>query len=179
MVSRGQTIKGAFEHLALFAINFFVMVGIVESFQIFENQMPIIDALVLWYLLIHSTLFLSVQLSVQIQELVRIRMPTFLITYYFKFDDDETIPIPLLDPVKSKLGVLILLLVISGGILIYPIFAVYGFLLVSAILIVMPPFDIATIISYFQIFLGWMPPLFAFVLVLLIISIVIIEFRHV
>ncbi|NHJ13109.1 MAG: hypothetical protein EAX95_05495 [Candidatus Thorarchaeota archaeon] len=179
MVSRGQILKGAFGHLALFAINFFVMVGIVESFQIFENEMPPIDMIVLCYLLIHSTLLLSVQLSVQIQELVRMRMPTVLITYYFKFDDDETIPIPLLDPVKSKLGVLILLLVISGGILIYPIFAIYGFLLVSAILIVMPPFDIATIVSYFQIFLGWMPPLFALVLVLLILSIVIIEFRHV
>lgn len=179
MVSRWQILKGGFAHLALFAINFFVMVGIVESFQIFDGQMPPIDTIVLWYLLIHSTLLLSVQLSVQIQELIRGRMPTILITYYFKFDDDETIPIPLLDPVKSKLGVLILLLVISGGILIYPIFAIYGFLMVSAIVIVMPPFDIATIVSYFEIFLRWMPPLFAFVLVLLILSIVVIEFRHV
>ncbi|MFX1370159.1 MAG: hypothetical protein ACFFAY_16330 [Promethearchaeota archaeon] len=178
MVDRMRAVKGAIGHLALFAVNFFVMVGIVESYQIFNEQLPLFDAMILSFLLIHSTILLSVQLSVQIQELIRVRMPTLLIAYYFKFEDDEAIPIPLLDPVKSKLGVLVLLLVLSGGIVIYPIFAVYGFFLVSAILIVTPPLDIGTILSLFERFLGWVPPLFAVVLILLIASIVIIEFRH-
>jgi len=178
MPSRGQILKGSLGHLVLFAVNFFVLVGIVDSFQIFNDQMPPLNALILWYLIIHSTLLLSVQLSIQIQELVRVRMPTLLITYYFQFDDDETITIPLLDPVQSKLGVLVLLLVISGGIIIYPIFATWGFLLVFVRFSVRPPFDLGTILYYFEIFLGWMPPVFILILALLIVSIVIIEFRH-
>ncbi len=104
-------------------------------------------------------------------------MPTLLISYYFQFRDDEAIPLPLLDPVKSRLGVIVLLLVISGGPLFYPIFAASGLLFVYAILVVIP-LDLPTLVYYFGLFLNWMPPLLVVVLAVLIISIVIIEFRH-
>lgn len=177
MVARSQVVKGALGHLALFVINFFVFVGVVESFQILSEDLPPINAIILGYMLLHTVILLSVQLGVQVLELIRIRIPTLLISYYFQFRDDEAIPLPLLDPVKSRFGVIVLLLVISGGPLFYPIFAASGLLFVYAILVVIA-LDLPTLVYYLGLFLNWMPPLLVVVLGVLIISIVIVEFRH-
>ncbi|MFX1603349.1 MAG: hypothetical protein ACFFCK_07675 [Promethearchaeota archaeon] len=177
MVTRRQVVKGAVGHFALFVLNFLVFVGIVESFQILANGLPIINALILGYMLLHSVVLLSVQLGIQVLELIRIRMPTLLISYYFQFSDDETLPIPLLDPVKSRMGVVVLLLVISGGPVFYPIFAASGLLFLYAILVVIP-LDLPTLVRYFVMFLNWMPPLLVVIVGVLIVSVVIIEFRH-
>ena len=177
MVDRRQLFKGVLGHIALFILNFFVLVGIIESIQLFSEDLPFLNIIVLSYMLIHTIALLSMQLGVQLLELIKIRMPTLLISYYFHFSDEESIPIPLLDPTKSKLAVLILLLVISGGPILYPIFAVYGFLLVYAILVVIP-LNISTILQYFALFLFWMPPVLILIVGVLIISVVIVEFKH-
>ena len=178
MVERGQIVKGILAHFLLLIINFFVLLGVIESLQIFSDDIPIINAIILSYMLLHTISLLTIQLSIQILQLIRIRMPSFLIFYYFRFDDDETIPISLLDPTKSRLAVVILLLVISGGPILYPIFAVYGFFLAYAYLtsIVIDP---STILYYFEVFLNYMPPVLMIIVAIVIISIVAIEFRHV
>jgi hypothetical protein len=178
MPSREQVAKGAIGHALLLALNFFVLVGIIESFQLFTGDSPFLNWLVLGFMLAHSTVLLSIQLGIQILELVRVRMPTILISYYFQFEDSRTIDIPLLDPTKSRLAVIILILVISGGPVLYPIFGVYGFLLVGSYLAA-NPFDPSTILSYFELFLNWMPPIFIFIIGIVILSVVIIEFRHI
>ncbi len=169
-----KVLQGAIGHLILLVLNFFVLVGVIESFQIFSDSLPFLNALVLGYMLIHTILLLSVQLALQILELIRVRMPTLLISYYFQFDDSQTIPIRLLDPTKSKLAVLVLLLVISGGPVLYPIFAIYGFLLSYTFLVAVP----IDLVTYFEAFLNFMPPIMAFVVGVLIISIVAVEFKH-
>ena len=161
-------------HLFLLVLNFFVLVGVIESFQIFSDTLPILNAIVLGYMLIHTILLLSVQLAFQILELIRIRMPTFLISYYFQFDDSQTIPIRLLDPTKSKLAVFVLLLVISGGPVLYPIFAIYGFLITYLFILAVP----INLVTYFEAFLNFMPPIMALVVGVVILSIVIVEFKH-
>ena len=178
MVERGQIIKGILAHFLLLIINFFVLLGVIESLQIFSDDIPIINAVILGYMLLHTISLLTIQLSIQILQLIRIRMPSFLILYYFRFDDDETIPISLLDPTKSRLAVVILLLIISGGPILYPIFAVYGFFLAYAYLtsIIIDP---STILYYFEVFLNYMPPVLMIIVAIVIISIVAIEFRHV
>ncbi|TFF91075.1 hypothetical protein EU545_05765 [Candidatus Thorarchaeota archaeon] len=173
-----QILKGALTHLALFAVNFFVLLGVVDSFQIFQSDLPFLNTLILGYMLVHTFVLLSVQLGVQILELLRIRMPTFLPSYYFQFEDDETIPLPLLDPTKSRLAFIVLLLVLSGGPVFYPIFAVYGFLLAYAHLVIIA-LDPSTILGYFEIFLNWMPPILLLIVGLVILSIVVIEFKHI
>lgn len=178
MVTSRKVLTGAVGHVALFIINFLVFVGLVESFQILTIDLPLITALVLGYMAVHTMVLLSVQLGIQVLELIRIRMPTLLISYYFLFDDDETIPLPLLDPVKSRLGVITLLLVISGGPVFYPIFAGSGFLFVLAQL-TQNPLTLPILIGYFIEFIGWMPPLLVLIVGIVIISIVIIEFKHV
>ncbi len=169
-----KVLQGAIGHLFLLVLNFFVLVGVIESFQIFSDTLPILNAILLGYMLIHTILLLSVQLALQILELIRIRMPTFLISYYFQFDDSQTIPIRLLDPTKSKLAVFVLLLVISGGPVLYPIFAIYGFLLTYLFILAVP----IDLVRYFEAFLNFMPPIMALVVGVLIISIVIVEFKH-
>lgn len=176
-MSERSVLRGALGHLALLVLNFLVLVGIIESSQILSFDLPFLNLLVLGYMLLHTTALLSVQLGVQILEMIRIRRPTLLIGYYFQMEDSQTIPIKLLDPTKSKLAVLVLLLVVTGGPVLYPIFAIYGFLFVYSFIVVIPLNPI-TILYYFGLFLNWMPPILAFIVGIIIISVVIVEFRH-
>ena len=143
-----------------------------------EHPIPILNALLLGYMVVHTSLLLSIQLGIQVLEMIKVRSPTILVTYYFKFSDQETIPLPLLDPTKSRLAVIVLFLVISGGIVLYPIFAIYGFLIIIARIpiIALSP---SIIINYFIIFLNYVPPLLLIAVVIIVLSIVMIEFRHV
>ena len=178
MSTSRKVLTGAISHIVLLIINFLVFVGVVQSYQILAIELPLLTALVLGYMVIHTTVLLSVQLGIQVLELIRVRMPTLLISYYFLFDDDEAIPLPLLDPVKSRLGVITLLLVISGGPVFYPIFAASGLLFVLAIL-AQSPLTLPVLVGYFIEFINWMPPLLVLIVGVAIVSIVIIEFKHV
>ncbi|MGY5863071.1 MAG: hypothetical protein RTV41_00560 [Candidatus Thorarchaeota archaeon] len=182
MVSKLRYLKGIIGHGVLFLINFSVLVGIIESFQLYTDPtlppLPILNMLLLGYMLVHTFTFLSIQLGVQILELIKLRFPTFLALYYFQISDQETISVPLFDPTKSRLAVIILLLVITGGPILYPIFAVYGGLLVWGHLTIIA-LDPSTILSYFGIFLNYIPPLIIVVIGLIILSILMIERKHV
>ncbi|MFW9806723.1 MAG: hypothetical protein ACFFFK_08350 [Candidatus Thorarchaeota archaeon] len=178
MVSKIQYVKGTVEHLFLLLVNFSVLVGIIESLQLFTPDLPILNALVLGYMLVHTFILLSVQQGVQILEFIRMRLPTVLILYYFEISDQETIKVPLFDPTKNKLAVIILLLIITGGPILYPIFAIYGFLLVWGHLTLIA-LDPARIVYYFGIFLNFAPPLLLIIAATIIISIVMVERKHV
>jgi hypothetical protein len=170
--------KGIIGHGILFLVNFSVLVGIIESLQLFSNPpLPILNLLLLGYMMVHTFTFLSIQLGVQILELIKLRFPTFLALYYFQISDQETISVPLFDPTKSRLAVIILMLVITGGPILYPIFAVYGGLLVWGHLTIIA-LDPSTILSYFGIFLNYVPPLMIIVAGLIILSILMIERKH-
>jgi hypothetical protein len=126
---------------------------------------------------IHTGILLSIQLGVQVLELLKKKRPVLLITYYFSFSDQEEIPDSLFDPIKSKLAVIVLLLVISGGIVLYPIYAIVGLLLLWGALptIVLQP---NTIMLYFAAFLDLVPPLLLLALAFIVLSIVVIEFKR-
>ncbi len=171
-------LRGVLDHVLLFIVNFFVLVGLVSSLQTFSEELPPLNLLVLGYSVVHTFILLCIQLGVQVLQLVRLRAPTVLVTYYFQFSDEELIPVPLFDPTKSKLAVIVLLLVISGGPVMYPIYAVYGALLVVTVL-ARVGVDPGTIVRYFEIFVNWMPPLMGVVVVIVIVSIVAIESKHI
>ncbi|MFW9767755.1 MAG: hypothetical protein ACFFF9_03030 [Candidatus Thorarchaeota archaeon] len=178
MVSSWSYVKGLIGHGILFFVNFSVLVGIIESLQLFTNpDLPFLNVLLLGYMVIHTFVFLSIQLGVQILEVIKLRFPTFLPLYYFQVSDQETIPVPLFDPTESRLAVIILLLVISGGPILYPIFLIYGGLLVWGHLTIIA-LDPSTILRYFQIFLNYVPPLMILIAGLIILSIMMIERRH-
>ncbi len=180
MVTLNKFLKGAIEHGFLLMVNFCVLLGIIMSFQLLVSPLyplPFLNALLLGYMVIHTSILLSIQIGVQVLEIIKVRSPTILIGYYFKFDDQEIIPVPLLDPIKSKIAVIIILLTISGGILLYPIFAIYGMLhlWVRLPIIALHP---STIISYFALFLNLVPPLLLIGAMAIILSIVMIEFKR-
>ena len=178
MVSRSRIVKGFFGHLFLLLVNFSVLVGIIESLDLYNQNLPILNFLVLSFMVIHTLALLSIQLAIQILEIIKIKMPTVLITYYFEFSDQETIPLQVLDPIRSRLGVIVLLLVVSGGVAFYPIFAVFGFLLVWGHLAIIA-LNPSLIVTYFSIFLNWMPPVIFLVGLIIVVSVLAIEFRHV
>lgn len=178
MVKKSSYLRGGITHLFLFLANFSVLVGIIESLQLFTPSIPLLNAMVLGYMLCHTFAFLSIQQGIQILELIRMRIPTFLITYYFEISDQETIKVPLFDPTKSRLAVIVLLLVITGGPVLYPIFAVYGFLLIWGHLAIIA-LDPARIVQYFGIFLNYAPPILLIIAAIIIASIVMIELKHV
>lgn len=182
MGSRLRYVRGILGHIFLFIINFSVLVGIIASLQLYTEStlppLPILNALLLGYMLIHTFTLLSIQLGVQILELIKIRFPTILFLYYFQVSDQETIPVPLLDPTKSRLAVIILILVITGGPFLFPIFAVYGFLFAWGYLTIIG-LDPSTILGYFGIVLNYVPPLMIVVAGFIILSIVMIERKHV
>ncbi|MHA3963553.1 MAG: hypothetical protein AM325_008425 [Candidatus Thorarchaeota archaeon SMTZ1-45] len=178
MVKKLQYLRGGVTHLFLFLVNFSVLVGIIESLQLFTSSLPILNAMILSYMLCHTFVLLSIQQGIQILEFIRMRIPTFLIAYYFEVSDQETIKVPLFDPTKSRLAVIILLLVITGGPVLYPIFAIYGFLLVWGHLTIIA-LDPARIVQYFGIFLNYAPPLLLIIAAVIIGSIVMIELKHV
>ncbi len=177
MADRKKLIRGIVGHFSLFFLNFLVFIGIVESTQLFSIDLPILNFIFLAYIWIHTFILLSIQMGLQILELIKVRMPTLLIGYYFTLSDEELIPIPLLDPTRSKLAVIIILLVISGGPIFYPIFAIYGFMLTFAYLVSIA-LDPSVILTYFELFLNWMPPVIGVIFLLIIMSIVAIEFKH-
>jgi hypothetical protein len=178
MVSKTQYLRGAIGHLFLLLVNFSVLVGIIESLQLFSPTLPFLNTLVLGYMLVHTFVLLTVQQGVQILEFIKMKIPTILILYYFDVGDEETITIPLFDPTKNRLAVIILLLVITGGPILYPIFAVYGFLLVWGHLTIIA-LDPSRIVQYFGIFLNFAPPLLLIIAAVIVLSIVMIEKRHV
>ncbi|MFX1561400.1 MAG: hypothetical protein ACFFBL_12490 [Promethearchaeota archaeon] len=178
MVTKFQLLKGAIAHLFLLLVNFSVLVGIIESLQLFTPALPILNALVLAYMLVHTFILLTIQQGIQILEFIKMKLPTILILYYFDIGDEETIVVPLFDPIKSRLAVIIVLLVLTGGPILYPIFAIYGFLLSwghLAIIALQP----SRIVQYFGIFLNYAPPLLLIIAAIIVLSIVMIERRHV
>jgi hypothetical protein len=167
-------IKALIEHVILFMINFLCFVGLIESMQFFTVDLPILNTLLLGFMVIHTFILLSIQLGVQILQFIKVREPTVLIAYYFQMSDEEVISIPILDPTKNKLGVIVILLIISGGPIFYVIFMGYG-ALVAINLILRVGLDVGTM---FVLFLNWIPPLIFAIVLLIIISIVALEFRH-
>ncbi len=180
MVTLNKFLKGAIQHGFLLMVNFCVLLGIIMSFQLLVSQLnplPLLNALLLGYMIIHTSILLSIQIGIQVLEIIKVRSPTILIGYYFNFEDQEIIPVPLLDPIKSKLAVIIILLILSGGIILYPIFAVYGMLhlWIRLPIIALHP---STIISYYVIFLNLVPPLLLIGAVAIILAIIMIEFKR-
>jgi hypothetical protein len=180
MATLRQYLIGAIAHALLLFVNFCVILGMMMSAQLLVTSyqsLPFLNALLLGYMIAHTGILVTIQLGVQATEFLKRQMPILLITYYFGFSDQESIPEPLLDPIKSKLAVIIILLIISGGLVLYPIFAIVGFLLLAVripIIVLRPP----AIIEYFINFLNLVPPLLILVGVVIVLSIIAIEFKR-
>lgn len=75
-------------------------------------------------------LLLPVQTGLQLDSLIRFDFPPFLLSYYFQYDVDKKLPHDILEPVKSRLGVIVLILLLAGGYVAWPFYTAYGFILI-------------------------------------------------
>ncbi|MHA1136468.1 MAG: hypothetical protein ACTSSE_08280 [Candidatus Thorarchaeota archaeon] len=180
MVTDKQYLIGAVGHGFLLFVNFCVLLAIITNFQLIvspSTTVPFLTHVLLSYMIIHTSILLSIQLGIQVLEIIKKKFPTLLIAFYFNISDEEFIPIPLLDPIKSRIGVIVIILILSGGIILYPIFAVYGMLLLLVRLpnILLNP---ATLIGYFVVFLNLVPPLLLIAVAIVVLSIIMIEFKR-
>ena len=75
-------------------------------------------------------LLLPIQAGLQLDALIRFDVPPFLLSYYFQYDVDKKLPHEVLEPVKSHLGVVVLILLLAGGYVAWPFFIAYGLVLV-------------------------------------------------
>ena len=180
MVKGRQYLLGVLAHGLVLFTNFCVLLGVIWNFARLASPsipFPILDRILLSYMIVHTILLLSFQLGIQVLNLIKQKFPILLIIYYFTIGDDETIPNPVLDPIKSRVAVVIILLVISGGIVLYPMFALYGILLLLArvpSIINYPP----VLFDYFEIFLTLVPPLLLIAVAIIVLSIILIEFKR-
>jgi hypothetical protein len=180
MVTGRQLLKGMIAHGLLMIVNFFVLLGVIISIPMIidpGSSLPFLNVMLIDYMIIHTIILLSIQIGVQILEITKKKLPTLLIIYYFRFDDQETIPDKILDPIKSKLAVIVVLLIISGGVVIYPIFAIVGFMVILVripVIILNPPM----LVTFFDIFINLIPPLLLLFGLIVILSILMIEFKR-
>ena len=180
MVTGKQYLTASIAHGFLLFVNFSVLLGIITNLALLvspSTSIPFIDQLLLGYMIIHTSILLSIQLGIQVLEIIKKKLPTLLIAYYFSIGDEESIPNPLLDPIKSRMAVITILLILSGGIILYPMFSIYGMLLLLARLpsiIEYPP----VLFDYFEIFLNLVPPLLLIAVAIIVLSIIMIEFKR-
>ncbi|MHA1595482.1 MAG: hypothetical protein ACTSXJ_04430 [Candidatus Baldrarchaeia archaeon] len=117
--------KAAVIHIISVVFIGLAFIGITEAFPHIFPPSSLSDMLFLYALVICAVL-LPIQAALQAISLIRLEIPPFLLTYYFQYDPDEELPHQVLDPTFSKLGVAILLMLLGGGYLAWPVFAAYG-----------------------------------------------------
>ena len=71
---------------------------------------------------------IGIQLGLQLYALFTLDECPVLLFYYFQYSDDE-IPHTILDPTKSNIGLIVLILLLIGGYMAWPIYSIYGLIL--------------------------------------------------
>ncbi len=126
-------------HFVSGILTFFAMYGVANvgfAFQVILFEVIPYYSWVLSALLIYSwgltLLVLPIQAGVQIWSLLRIQPTPLLIVYYFQFEPSRELPHQFLDPVRSRIGLATVIVMLIGGIVAWPIYSFYGaFLLIA------------------------------------------------
>ncbi|MHA1917371.1 MAG: hypothetical protein ACTSUV_03545 [Candidatus Ranarchaeia archaeon] len=80
------------------------------------------------------SILLPIQLGLGVNAFLKRENPIFLLTVYFTHDQKE-LPSELLDPTKSNIGVLILVLLLIGGYIAIPVYLIFGLWTMSFLMI--------------------------------------------
>jgi len=85
--------------------------------------------LVLLYSWVLTLILLPVQAGVQLWTAAHLTATPILLTYYFQYDATRTLPHRFLDPVRSRIGLGTVVILLLGGLVAWPVYAVFGGLL--------------------------------------------------
>lgn len=102
------------------------MYGVANVGLVFPLGLLDIMMLYSWVL---TLVILPIQAGVQVWSVLRFEPTPILLTYYFQHDATGVLPHHFLDPVRSRSGLISVVVLLLGGLLAWPIYAVYGALL--------------------------------------------------
>jgi hypothetical protein len=99
------------------------MYGVGNVWLVFPASLTDIMMLYSWVL---TVLVLPIQAGVQVWSAIRLEPTPFLIFYYFQHDATHNLPHRFLDPVRSRIGLVTVITLLIGGLVAWPVYAVYG-----------------------------------------------------
>ncbi len=117
-------------HIFCGLLDVLAMYGVANVWLVF----PIVSIwdVVMLYSWTLTLLILPIQAGVQIWSGVRLRSTPVLLFYYFQYDTTHNLPHHFLDPVRSRIGLVTVIILLLGALVAWPAYAVYGgFLLVG------------------------------------------------
>ena len=104
------------------------MYGVANIYLVFP--VSFIDVMMI-YAWILTLLILPIQAGVQVWSALRLEPTPLLLIYYFQHDASRNLPHQFLDPVYSRIGLATVILLLLGGVVAWPSYAVYGTLLLG------------------------------------------------
>jgi hypothetical protein len=122
---------GAFlgSHLASGLLTVLAMYGAANVALVFP--VGIIDFMLL-YAWVLTLILLPIQAGVQLWSALHLSPTPILLTYYFQYDATRTLPHRFLDPVRSRIGLGTVIILLLGGLVAWPVYTILGgFLLVA------------------------------------------------
>lgn len=99
------------------------MYGVGNVWLVFPASLTDVIMLYFWGL---TVLVLPIQAGVQVWCGLRLESTPFLIFYYFRHDAAHNLPHGFLDPVRSRIGLATVVILLIGGIVAWPVYALYG-----------------------------------------------------
>jgi len=113
-------------HVASLLLTGLAMYGVANIYLVFP--VTFIDVMML-YAWILTLLILPIQTGVQVWSALSLKPTPLLLIYYFQHDASRNLPHQFLDPVYSRIGLATVVLLLLGGVVAWPSYAVYGALL--------------------------------------------------
>ncbi|MCD6483595.1 MAG: hypothetical protein J7L47_00630 [Candidatus Odinarchaeota archaeon] len=162
--------------IALIAASFY---AISISYDFVIPPISILD----WYFvygIIVTLPLIGVQFGIQLYSAFNRESTPILLIYYFQYDADAPLPHPILDPIKSKIGLLSLVLLLIGGLIAWPIYFLYGIYLWYEFYFSLPSEITPTYLRYLtKRVASAIPPLLGIFLILIALSVALIERRYI
>jgi hypothetical protein len=123
-------VTGILTALAMYGVANVILALQVMLFEVSPQYAWMLIGL-LYYSWFLTLLVLPIQAGLQTWSLLHLQPAPLLISYYFQHDATTNLPHRFLDPVQSRIGLVTVIILLSGGLVAWPIFSFYGaFLLI-------------------------------------------------
>jgi hypothetical protein len=161
-------------HLVTGVLTVVAMYGVGNVYLVFPASLTDAMMLYAWAL---TVLVLPIQAGVQVWSAIRLEPTPFLIIYYFQHDAVHNLPHGFLDPVRSRIGLATVVILLIGGLVAWPVYAIYGgWLLIARFGLRL--FSIENIILFVQAMALGVSALFVAYLALASLAILLLQWRR-
>jgi hypothetical protein len=109
---------GVLTFLAMYGVDAVANVGLLFRVGLVE--------LILIYSWLVTLILLPIQTGIQLWSLAHLAPTPLLLTYYFQYDATRTLPHRFLDPVRSRIGLGTVIILLMGGLVAWPVYAFLG-----------------------------------------------------